>query len=370
MSDLIWNGKRILTPNGGLHIIYNQPTPLPKAFIYEATASNTLTLPLWDTKTYNFDLTVDWGDGSPVEHYMNSDLTTPEHTYSTPGTKQVTIEGLCEKLDFTQDERLNLTKILQWGDLGYKSFEQSFRGCHNLTTANGGTENVMNSVTNMSGMFASESEGDVMILTSVSLPQSIPNVTDMSYMFRGCANISGSSITLPNSLPSLTVINNMFRSAGLGNFTLPNSFANTTTFYHTFRYSNLESITFPTTMDNISVVSEMFEFTPLINVTLPMSMSGLSNISYWFDNCTQLETIIFPKTLNVPLTNTSLLFSNCPALELVDLSNSNLGGTDIDAIFTVLPTVSYTAEIDISQATGWEDCDQSIATNKGWTVTT
>ncbi len=52
------------------------------------------------------------------------------------------------------------------------------------------------------------------------------------------------------------------------------------------------------------------------------------------------------------------------------LSNNSLSKAAIDQLFTVLPTTTKTATIDVSTNPGAATCDTTIATNKGYTVIT
>ena len=53
----------------------------------------------------------------------------------------------------------------------------------------------------------------------------------------------------------------------------------------------------------------------------------------------------------------------------VYLNNNDLSVDAIDEIFTNLPTVT-SKTINVSNNPGSSGCDTTIATNKGWTVTT
>ncbi|WP_271764701.1 BspA family leucine-rich repeat surface protein [Aquimarina algiphila] len=94
---------------------------------WETTAANeTITLPNSGVASgYNF--TIDWGDG-----VIENNVTTPgkQHTYVTPGTYTVRINGLFEEFDFTgtptSTSANNLLSVDQWGSLSVSKL--SFSG--------------------------------------------------------------------------------------------------------------------------------------------------------------------------------------------------------------------------------------------------
>ena len=126
-------------------------------FTWQTTAaSQALTLPLPEGPSgseYNYDFTVDWGDSSSESTITAHNDTDRTHTYTNSGTYTVTIAGLVESWNFnlqTDTFKQRLRTITNLGDVGWKSLENAFRGCSNLTTVEGGN---VSEVTNMSYMF-------------------------------------------------------------------------------------------------------------------------------------------------------------------------------------------------------------------------
>ena len=108
-----------------------------------------VTLPL--RSGYNYNFTVDWGDGSAtstITAHNDPDIT---HTYANAGTYTVIIDGTVEAWYFNNRGSKNtLMEVLDLGDVGWKNLERAFYGCDNLTTFAGGD---VSGVTNMSRMF-------------------------------------------------------------------------------------------------------------------------------------------------------------------------------------------------------------------------
>jgi surface protein len=96
------------------------------------TGDNQIVLRL--NPAFEYDFTVDWGDGSVDENVINDTL----HTYDTAGIYTVTISGTYpapyfpEITDTTSTDSLKLLSVEQWGDASFSSMEQAFYNADNL----------------------------------------------------------------------------------------------------------------------------------------------------------------------------------------------------------------------------------------------
>ncbi len=116
---------------------------------------NTVTLPLRDGFNYNF--TVDWGDGN-TEEVTSFDDPDINHTYSSAGDYTITISGLVEAWYFNNTgDKDKIISISELGTVGWKSFEKAFYACSNLATISGGNTS---NVTDMSSMFTYATAAD------------------------------------------------------------------------------------------------------------------------------------------------------------------------------------------------------------------
>ena len=81
---------------------------------------------------FNYNFTVDYGDGT-VEEITSFDDEDRNHTYSTAGTYDVKITGMCEGWSFYNvgDSASNLTQIKQWGVIKAKHIDLG--NCTNLS---------------------------------------------------------------------------------------------------------------------------------------------------------------------------------------------------------------------------------------------
>ena len=127
------------------------PDPLFRSTWRVPENSKTITLPL--VENYNYNFTVDWGDGNPISEITAHDDMDKKHTYEAEGDYNLVIEGTLEAWSFNNDNTGDKDKILSvenFGDLGYKNLSGAFHGCTNLGAFEGG---VTSDVTDMTSMF-------------------------------------------------------------------------------------------------------------------------------------------------------------------------------------------------------------------------
>src|SRR5690554_1443950 len=153
-------------PVGGDEFIFTIDTSLGQ------NAGPSFTLPLkeymydyyTDTQTFlNYNMIVDWGDGSPVSTITSWNDSNKTHTYTTNNQYQISILGTCEgwgTLDNQYNWEYNYTdqeKIIgidQWGEVGFIDLFAGFLECHNLSYVNYYSNgNWSQNVVNMNSMF-------------------------------------------------------------------------------------------------------------------------------------------------------------------------------------------------------------------------
>lgn len=167
----------------GLGLNYNKYNSIKtsKSFIFDVSVTDTFSLPLELTGTYNFK--VYWGDGSysTITAYNQAEVT---HTYSAAGNYTVIINGTligwCSNNTWTH--RTNITNIKQWGTVRMGNSGGYFRGCSNLTiTATDVLD--LTGMTTMARAFAGCSK----ITTIPSLTSwNTANIVSMDSMFYTC----------------------------------------------------------------------------------------------------------------------------------------------------------------------------------------
>ena len=126
---------------------------------------------------FNYDFTVDWGDGQVTAHDSAAAL----HAYDKAGIYTIKVSGLVEAWSFAvvPHSRDMLLSVEDLGDVGWRSLQGAFAGCQGLTAVSGGNTS---SVYNMHGMF--EGASSVMPETSA---WDTHQVRTMTAMFMGAS---------------------------------------------------------------------------------------------------------------------------------------------------------------------------------------
>lgn len=273
-------------------------------------------------------------------------------------------------------------------------------GCSNLKTVTFPT------VAQTAGLNLQSTFYNCQMLQSVTFPSDMSGVTSLNSAFRGCYEIA--SITLPTDLSSCTNLQYTFYDCRKAtSITFPASLPAVTTIDSAFRNCyELTSVTLPT----LPIVSDMdYLFngcSALQTITLPASLPAVTTASGWTQNCYALESIsecTWPSadvnfgSYTVPtnilsfyqpsLRTGKFALQNAPNDNIssieIDWTNSSYGGsspqlslnygnmdaTELNRIFTALPSVSGKT-ITVIGNPGAATCDPSIATAKGWTVNT
>lgn len=118
-----------------------------------------ITLPL--RQGYEYNMMVDWGDGSARQQITSWNDDDKTHEYAEAGEHTVTLKGLAEAWYFNNNGFTNcndpgngsedkIIEVTDLGEMGWKSLERAFCGCDNLVIVKGGNTS---SVTNLAEMF-------------------------------------------------------------------------------------------------------------------------------------------------------------------------------------------------------------------------
>lgn len=254
-----------------------------KTFITQWSVTNgeTIVLPIYEKQEtdeergeketyFNYNLTVDYGDGTVAE-ITSFDDEDRYHTYSTAGNYDVKINGLCEGWSFYNvgDSASNLTQIKQWGVVQAKHID--FGNC-----------------TNLSGQ----------IPTPVK--NSFTTVESFRLLFYKCTNLNSQ---IPESLfynaTNVITLRNAFDSSGVTGSIPENLFSNCSnlkTVYGVFKETAITG-SIPEKLlsncPNITVVSELFRECTGLTGTIPenlfINQTQINNIQGCFRNCTGLS---------------------------------------------------------------------------------
>ena len=256
----------------------------------------------------------------------------------------------------------SLTTIPLLNTSSVTSMNDMFNSCYSLTTIP-----LLNtsSVTNMTNIFNGCRSLTTIPLLNTSL------VTSMNGMFYSCYSLT----TIPLLDTSLvTSMNDMFNSC-YSLTTIPLLDTSLVTSISFMFYSCYSLTTIPllntssvTNMTNIFNGCYSLTTIPLLNTSLVTSMASM------FYSCRSLTTI--------PLLDTSLvtsmanMFNSCINLKRIQspirfttiLSNSKLSSTELNEIYTNLPTKTGQT-LTVTGNWGTATDNPTIATAKGWTIT-
>ncbi|WP_164503670.1 BspA family leucine-rich repeat surface protein [Pleionea sediminis] len=139
-----------------------------------------------DAAEYEIDYFIDWGDGR-IDHIQSP---VAIHNYAEQGNYEISIRGQFPgpKMLCSQD---GFNAVLQWGDIEYRSMENAFGDCSEVS----GISILANDSPNLSSVKSMRSLFQDVILLSADLSQwDVSNVEDMSYMFFSAESFGGEGI--------------------------------------------------------------------------------------------------------------------------------------------------------------------------------
>lgn len=133
----------------------------PESFITTwKTPADGFELVIGTDSTFDYNFTIDWGDGSDEETFVDL-AENPSHVYNTEDTYTVAIKGTFPAIkmyDMDNDDLSNSQKSLlgieQWGTIVWESFEDAFRDCSNLIEYRAEDIPDLSNVESLAGMFA------------------------------------------------------------------------------------------------------------------------------------------------------------------------------------------------------------------------
>ncbi|MEM6643311.1 MAG: BspA family leucine-rich repeat surface protein [Bacteroidota bacterium] len=140
--------------------------------------ANQITIPTVGSGYY---YSIDWGDGQ-TDTNVQGNIT---HTYSTPGTYQVAIEGDFPRIYFNGiGDKEKILSVEQWGRIHWKSMEKAFTGASNLVLNATDTPD-LSRVLSMGGMFQ-----NAISFNSPIGNWDVSNIRSMPHMFFGASTFN------------------------------------------------------------------------------------------------------------------------------------------------------------------------------------
>jgi surface protein len=299
---------------GKFNITYdNNYQPIPSyAEDFQATftlpSSQTIYLPIHEedqygyyVDPYEYNFTVDWGDGSPIDTVTAWNDANKSHTYAGAGIYQITISGLCESFStwkgfMSGTFRSYLTSVESLGNLGWLDLADAFSGCTSLITFDG--------------------NGNT------------PYLFNISYMFSDCTSIT----TIDLSMMSTSLVEEM-----------------DSTFWDCTVATSIDVSSFDT--GSCDLMLDMFHGCELIT-TVDVSgwnMINVNNMRYMFTDCFALTYLdLSGWVLTTTMWNVDWAFSQCTQLAItLDPAQwwNNASITDYDYTFEDCTSITNYGDI-------------------------
>lgn len=294
-----------------------------------SNAGPTFQLPLREKDENDYKFTyyfnVDWGDGTSSD-IRSWDDPNKKHTYSTDGTYQISVKGVCEAwgnyidnvypYSYTNSDYEKITSVDQWGYLYIINAFGMFGECSNLTNINDLSGQWCRNVTDIGEMF-----GLCTSLTELDLSNwNVSNVTDMNYTFWRTNRLK----TLDLSNWDVSNVTNISQLEFIYNTNLTNLYINN----------------FKLTDKTIQIFSEIPTLVNIYANNLDLENVTTTNytnnrFSGMFSNCTSLINIYGINEWDVSnLSITENMFYNCSSLTELNLSNWNVSNvTNMGGMF-------------------------------------
>ena len=273
----------------------------PFVFKITTTTANTVfTTPLADYGGLTPNLTIGWGDGSSSPLITSSTSVNRIHTYVTPGTYTITINGFMPgfRVDNNAGIRNLITELVQWGIVGLRTV--NFYGCLNLTAIPGSGS--LSGVGGYTGLAEVVSFASFMRGTRItSIPSDIfdysPNATTFTDSFSSITTITTVPTGLFNNVPNATTFASCF-FACTGLTTIPSTLFDTNTLV----------VNFSSTFRNCRALTNVLQFTFNNNVTI---FNNIYNMSSTANALTGTAPTLWTRN---PTPSGTGAFTNCTGL--------------------------------------------------------
>ncbi len=110
---------------------------------------NQIKIPIYKYSRYDYNYTIDWGDGI-IERDLSEERL---HSYENAGTYTVKIVGQFPGINFSNSlDKKKILSVEQWGAIKWRSMEEAFYGCSNLVV-NATDRPNLSAVSSMRSMF-------------------------------------------------------------------------------------------------------------------------------------------------------------------------------------------------------------------------
>lgn len=308
-SQVVCVGQQYITADAKTHIkIYIDPV------MHEDRMSMTVRF----AQSVARGVTVDWGDGTPVETYAGTAHANHDHVYAAPGWYDITLDvtqGTVRVLGSVGTGAKNICGQLTGSTAVHRERIREIRIGANVHTEFFGDAAIhqcydLQTITIPSGltMLGNYSFQNCRRLVSITLPRGMTNIG--TYAFDGCRNMS--SVSLPGTITTI------------GNFAFHDIYAEYLTLSNNVRTLGnnvfeecirLKSVAVPSSVTSYGT-NLFYECSGLRNATICNGITTLRDNMFTYDY--NLETVSIPSSVTVIEPS---VFSDCTRLKSADLPN-------------------------------------------------
>lgn len=281
-------------------------------------------------------ITVDWGDGSPSEEFVE---VRGSHTYATPGLYTITITGEAKSLSFGADDAIttDLRNVISWGKLGYTTAADMCLGCSRLESIPNDVAGSFSGVKSFIGAFSCcESLKEI--------PAGLFRYATLAKRFEDCFSHSASIAEIPADLfkncPAAEDFSYAFYGTGTGIVDTNSTLTNFETVSEQVRAGVLKSI--PATLfascPNIKQLDYVFGATAIESIpdNIFASVSNATIFTGAFSACVCLKGIPYDLMANATsATDIKYMFAGCSSIGEIPsgVFRNNATVTNLEYIF-------------------------------------
>lgn len=305
---------------------------------------------------YDYDFTIDWGDGSEPQKITAWNDPAITHTYPSAGEYQVTIKGKVEAWSFANlgsGIKNKFVEVIDLGDVKWKNLANAFYYCVNLRKFRGGKTHL---VTSMNSMFHTTTKLIDIDLTTFNTKK----VRNMGSMFHNSVfefiDLSNFDVQNVTDMSSMFYNNQLIKHIDLSSFN-PVSLKNMSRMF--METSTLKEVVFPKFFEttNLTNMRELFRYSGVLNVDLSsFHTSKVTDIMGIFDSAYNLKTVNLEGWDTSNVTDMSRAFNSLWKLESLNISSFNTSKvTNMSSMFAIstpdFQGITFPAVFDTSNVT-------------------
>jgi hypothetical protein len=309
--------------------------------------------------------TVDWGDGSSTENVASNTTAQYNFDFATL-SNEITHKGVTY--------RQALIKVIPQPANNLTVFNNTFAHAGISTTNRFKVVEMVISMPNATSIATGSSAPKFIFCEHFDF-RNVGTLTTFASIIQGYSLNKLSIATPPTNVSNLTFFTYKNRATldidDNINYNIVSNLSSA------FRESNINDTAFDKEMSALTLLTSAWQTNISIKKVHISNSSLLTHINFSFNNASNIHDINIADAS--ALTDTTNAFAGCNSLQKLILGGITigfgingclLGATELNAMFTALGTASGSQTIDVRNNPGSATCDPTIATAKGWTITT